>query len=88
MLDIRTLGSRIKELRKERGLTQDAFAGAIHVSFQAVSNWERGIAPPEIENLINKITLLQRVNKIENSDTTVDKIWFMVQTKKMLGEKQ
>jgi len=53
LLDIRTLGSRIKELRKERGLTQDAFAGAIHVSFQAVSNWERGIAPPEIENLIN-----------------------------------
>ena len=29
------------------------FADELHVSFQAVSNWERGIAPPELENLIN-----------------------------------
>lgn len=53
MLDICTLGSRIKNLRKQRGLTQNAFAEAIHVSFQAVSNWERGIAPPDLENLVN-----------------------------------
>jgi len=53
MLDIHTLGSRIKALRKQRGLTQNAFADALHVSFQAVSNWERGIAPPELENLLN-----------------------------------
>ncbi len=53
MLDINILGTRIKELRKQRGLTQNAFAEALHVSFQAVSNWERGIAPPELENLVN-----------------------------------
>lgn len=53
MLDISVLGNRIKELRKERDLTQSDFAEALHVSFQAVSNWERGIAPPELENLIN-----------------------------------
>ena len=53
MLDINILGNRIKELRKKRGLTQNAFAEELHVSFQAVSNWERGIAPPELENLIN-----------------------------------
>lgn len=53
MLDINLLGDRIKELRKQRGLTQNAFADELHVSFQAVSNWERGIAPPELENLIN-----------------------------------
>ncbi|MBQ8849110.1 MAG: XRE family transcriptional regulator [Clostridia bacterium] len=52
MLDINNLGNRIKELRKQRGLTQNAFAEELHVSFQAVSNWERGIAPPELENLI------------------------------------
>ena len=56
MLDINLLGNRIKELRKQRGLTQNAFADALHVSFQAVSNWERGIAPPELENLINIAT--------------------------------
>ena len=53
MLDTKILGTRIKELRKRRGLTQNAFAEALRVSFQAVSNWERGIAPPELENLIN-----------------------------------
>ena len=53
MLDINLLGDRIRELRKQRGLTQNAFADELHVSFQAVSNWERGIAPLELENLIN-----------------------------------
>lgn len=52
MLDIKALGNRIKEMRIQRGLTQSAFAEALHVSFQAVSNWERGIAPPELDNLI------------------------------------
>jgi len=56
MLDINLLGNRIREFRKQRGLTQNAFAEALHVSFQAVSNWERGIAPPELENLINIAT--------------------------------
>ena len=56
MLDINLLGNRIKELRKQRGLTQNAFAEDLHISFQAVSNWERGIAPPEHENLINIAT--------------------------------
>ena len=36
-----------------------------------------------IENLINKITLLQRVSKIENSEISVDKIWFMVKVKEI-----
>lgn len=56
MLDINLLGNRIRELRKQRGLTQNAFAAELNVSFQAVSNWERGIAPPELENLINIAT--------------------------------
>ena len=56
MLDINLIGNRIKELRKQHGLTQTAFAEELHVSFQAVSNWERGIAPPELENLINIAT--------------------------------
>ncbi len=51
LLDITLLGTRIRELRKQKGLTQEAFARELHVSFQAVSNWERGIAPPELETL-------------------------------------
>ena len=41
-----------------------------------------------IGSLINKIDFLLRINTINNSKLTVDKIWFMVQTSKMLGEKQ
>ena len=52
MLDLKILGGRIRELRRKRGLTQTAFAEILGVSFQAVSNWERGIAPPELETLI------------------------------------
>ena len=52
MIDPKLIGSRIRELRKKRGLTQSEFASIISVSFQAVSNWERGIAPPDIENLM------------------------------------
>jgi len=52
MLDVGLVGKRIRDLRKGKGLTQNAFADELHVSFQAVSNWERGIAPPELENLI------------------------------------
>ncbi len=51
MLDIKMLGTRIKELRKQHRLTQNEFANMLNVSFQAVSNWERGIAPPDLENL-------------------------------------
>lgn len=52
MLDVKLLGERIKALRKEKGLTQGEFAKVLCVSFQAVSNWERGIAPPDLDNLM------------------------------------
>ena len=52
MLNIKLIGERIKELRQEAALTQSELAKILSVSFQAVSNWERGIAPPDIENLV------------------------------------
>lgn len=53
MLDIKTLGANIRDLRVKHKLTQSEFAKMLDVSFQAVSNWERGVAPPELENLTN-----------------------------------
>lgn len=53
MFEMKAVGNRIRELRMQRGLTQNAFADALNVSFQAVSNWERGIAAPELEHLIH-----------------------------------
>lgn len=41
----------IKQLRKERDLTQEGLADYLGVSFQAVSKWERGDSYPDIKML-------------------------------------
>lgn len=43
-----TIGKRIAELRRSRGLTQDELAQAFGISPQAVSKWENDIACPDI----------------------------------------
>jgi transcriptional regulator with XRE-family HTH domain len=42
------LSERILSLRKEKGLTQEALAGRLGVSFQAVSKWENEQSCPDI----------------------------------------
>ena len=46
------ISATIRRLRRERGLTQEALAGAIGVSSQAVSKWETGQAMPDITLLL------------------------------------
>ena len=41
--------NRVEQLRKERGLSQDAFARAIRVSRQTVSSIENGKYTPSLE---------------------------------------
>ncbi len=45
------IGNKIKELRKQRGITQEQLANSIGISFQAVSKWENNIALPDVANL-------------------------------------
>lgn len=42
------IGNKIRELRRQKGVTQEQLAHSIGVSFQAVSKWETGIALPDI----------------------------------------
>jgi len=42
------LGNKIKELRRQRGITQEELAASLGISFQAVSKWECGICLPDI----------------------------------------
>ncbi len=47
-----SIGTNIKCLREERGLTQEKVADALDVSFQAVSSWERDEYKPDTDKLI------------------------------------
>lgn len=68
------IGLKIKQLREENDLSQDAFAEKLHVTRQAVSKWENGRGCPDIENIISisdvfRISLDELVKsdkKIEN----------------------
>lgn len=51
MIDNDKIGSYIKELRTKKNLTQEELGNMIYVSRQAVSNWERGIDVPTIDNV-------------------------------------
>ena len=51
MFDTVTIGRKIAELRKAHNMTQFELADALGISFQAVSNWERGASMPDISKL-------------------------------------
>lgn len=45
------MGSKIKQLRTERSMTQEEMGNALGVSAQAVSKWESGLTMPDIQLL-------------------------------------
>lgn len=57
-MDLGELGARIKQRREARGLRQADLAGALRVTPQAVSKWERGENAPDIVVLVPLARLL------------------------------
>ena len=51
MFDMTKIGKKISQLRKQNGLTQMELADKLAISYQAVSNWERGATMPDISKL-------------------------------------
>ncbi len=49
--DMHRIGRNIAALRRERNMTQMQLADEMSVSFQAVSNWERGQSMPDVSKL-------------------------------------
>jgi len=85
MFDTRKIGARIAELRKAKDMTQMELADLMLVSFQAVSNWERGNTMPDIAKLADLTRILgisieellgseeqsRIVNKVVNKDPEI-----------------
>jgi len=51
MFDMKQIGKKITNLRKAHNMTQMELADRLGISFQAVSNWERGSTMPDISKL-------------------------------------
>lgn len=49
---LRSLGKKIKTLRKRENLTQEEFAVDLNVSLDAVKNWEQGYNYPSVDMLV------------------------------------
>ncbi len=51
MFNMDSIGRKIAECRKSKNITQMELADLLGISFQAVSNWERGQSMPDISKL-------------------------------------
>lgn len=54
-----SIGSQIASLRKAKGLTQSELSERLHISYQAVSKWERGETLPDTAMLVDLANILQ-----------------------------
>lgn len=84
MLDMKSIGKKIKDARTKKNMTQLELADIVGVSYQAVSNWERGNTMPDITKLpdiakaleLNIADLLgdnevaNAINKVTSDDDT------------------
>lgn len=70
---------RLKNLRKQAGLTQVDVAGELGISQQAYASWERGVKRPTQENLVKIAQILNvsvdyLVGNLEKKSDELDNI--------------
>ena len=94
MFNTENIGRKIAELRKNRNMTQLELADKMGISFQAVSNWERGNSMPDISKLpelagLFEVTideLLGEHSEIVNTVVNGDMKGYMGDNDKVLNE--
>ena len=64
------IGNRIRQRRKELGMTQEELASAVYVTPQAISQWENGKTVPDIY----KIRLIADALKMDRADLIDDEV--------------
>ena len=60
--EVKAMNNRLKEVRKQLGLTQQELANKLSVNYNSVSQWERGVSNIT-DRVINQICSLFNVNK-------------------------
>ncbi len=58
-MDLQKIGVFLKELRREKGLTQEQLAETLNVSRRTVSRWETGYNLPDLDLLVEMADLYQ-----------------------------
>jgi len=74
MLNLKKIGKKITELRKQNNMKQNELAEALYVTHQAVSKWENGRSIPSIE-ILYELTNLFKVSidyLLDDSDIKSD----------------
>ena len=51
-MDLQKIGTFMKDLRKEKGFTQEQLAESLNVSRRTVSRWETGMNMPDLDLLM------------------------------------
>ena len=75
MFDMTKIGKKIKTARTEKNMTQMDLADAMGISFQAVSNWERGNSMPDIAKLPELCQILDlNMDDLMGNDATTNTV--------------
>lgn len=78
-VDQKKIGSFLKELRKEKGITQEEFAEKLNISGRTVSRWETGVNMPDISLLVEiaeffDVSIPEIINGERKSETMNEEV--------------
>lgn len=75
MFDVTEIGKKIKTARNEKNMTQMDLADAMGISYQAVSNWERGNSMPDISKIPELCQILDiSMDDLMGNETSTDTV--------------
>ena len=77
-MDLQKIGTFLKDLRKEKGLTQEQLAETLNVSRRTVSRWETGNNMPDLDLLMEiadlyEVDLREMLNGERKSEDKMNK---------------
>ena len=77
-MDLQKIGTFLKELRKEKGFTQEQLAESLNVSRRTVSRWETGSNMPDLDLLMEisdlyQVDLREMLNGERKSEVIMNK---------------